>query len=104
MSLRRKMNRKLTESQKNGLRKTITDFNPQFFSSEDREIAKKLEEGFIAAGELKGIATAEEIFRERFIENVPNIPRVGKYLRDEFAKAIGLVFTEEEIKRMEQKK
>ncbi|MED3932932.1 hypothetical protein [Priestia megaterium] len=78
--------------------------NTQFFSSEDREIAKKLEEGFIAAGELKGIATAEEIFRERFIENVPQIKGVGKHFRQEFAKAMGLIFTDEEIKRMEQKK
>lgn len=79
--------------------------NTQFFSSEeDREIAKKLEEGLVAAGELKGIATAEEIFRERFIENVPQIKGVGKHFRQEFAKAMGLIFTDEEIKRMEQKK
>lgn len=78
--------------------------NTQFFSSENREIAKKLEEGFIAVGELKGIATAEEIFRERFIEEIPNIKGIGKYLQSEIAKALGLVFTEEEIKRMEQKK
>ncbi|WP_394557329.1 hypothetical protein [Priestia aryabhattai] len=95
MSLSRQLKRK---------QKLPLPLNTQFFSSEDREIAKKLEEGFIAAGELKGIATAEEIFRERFIENVPQIKGVGKHFRQEFAKAMGLIFTDEEIKRMEQKK
>jgi hypothetical protein len=97
MSLSRQLKRKQGQ-------KPVIKSNLQFFSNDVKETAKKLEEGFVAAGELKGIAMTEEIFRERFIENVPQIKGVGKHFRQEFAKAMGLIFTDEEIKRMEQKK
>lgn len=95
------MSRKLKRQQKQGAQnKAPVKLNSQVFSNQDRELAKKLEEGFVAMGELKGIGVAEQIFRGRVLNDVAAIPHIGPKRFVQVAHALGFTdITEKEYKK-----
>jgi DNA polymerase/3'-5' exonuclease PolX len=68
-------------------------------ASRDKEFVRKIEEGFMAMGEMKGITYMEELYKNRFIKEVPKVSGIGPKRFVKLAKALGISgITEKEYK------
>lgn len=87
---RRRVTRQLNKE-----RRTVPDA-----LSKDKEFIKKVEEGFMALGEMNGITYMEQLYKQRFVKEVPKIQGIGPKRFVELARALGIEgITEKEYKK-----
>ncbi|MDE8676475.1 hypothetical protein [Priestia aryabhattai] len=96
MSMKRKMKRE----HNNKLLKQMSKLPGERLTPAQKRITQQIEDFFTEKGHIQGVAEAQQIFKQRLVNDIPKIKGVGPALYKEIAKALGFP----EIKEMEKKK